>query len=239
MAIQVSVLETLGAVGAGFLSFISPCILPIIPSYIAFITGVSFEELTDEEKSAQVRKKILTHSLLFVLGFSIIFVLLGASATTIGSLLKQHMNMITKVAGAIVFFFGLHLTGLIKINFLMQEHRVDVRQKPAGLIGSLLMGMAFGAGWTPCVGPFLGSALALASSKGTVADGIILLGGYSLGLGIPFILAALGMNKFLKYAGKLKKHFHIFTIASGALLMIMGILLFTGIFTDLSFKLLN
>jgi cytochrome c-type biogenesis protein len=239
MTIQVTLLETLGALAAGFLSFISPCILPIIPSYIAYITGVSFEELTDREKSLQIRKKILTHSLMFVLGFSLIFIMLGASATSIGAVLRQHLNIITKVAGVIIFLLGLHLTGLIKVNLLMQEHRMDVKQKPAGMIGSLLMGIAFGAGWTPCVGPFLASALALASSKGTVTDGIILLGGYSIGLGIPFILAALGMNTFLNYAQKIKKHFHIFTIGSGILLMIMGILVFTGLFGDLSMRLLQ
>jgi cytochrome c-type biogenesis protein len=239
MTIQVNLWETLGAFAAGFLSFISPCILPIIPSYIAYITGVSFEELTDKEKSLQVRKKVLTHSLLFVMGFSLIFVMLGATATTVGAFLRQHLNIITKIAGVIIFLLGLHLTGLIKVKFLMQEHRMDVKEKPAGLIGSLLMGIAFGAGWTPCVGPFLASALALASSKGTAVDGIILLGGYSIGLGIPFILAALGMNTFMSYSQKIKKHFQIFTTASGVLLMIMGILVFTGLFGDLSMRLLQ
>jgi cytochrome c-type biogenesis protein len=238
MAVQLSIVETLGAVLAGFLSFLSPCVLPIIPSYIAYITGVSFEELTDKEKSVMVRKKIFIHSLLFVTGFSLIFVMLGATATTFGAFLRQHIVLLTRIAGTIIFILGLHLTGLIRIKFLMQDHRVDVKQKPSGMIGSFLMGLAFGAGWTPCVGPFLASALTMASTKGTAAEGMILLGSYSIGLGIPFILAALGMNTFLNYSQKVKKHFHIFTIISGGLLMLMGILMFTGLFTQISRMLL-
>lgn len=220
--------------GIGILTFVSPCVLPIIPSYLAYISGTSFEDLTDETKTSEIRKKTFIHSLMFVLGFSIIFIVLGASATLIGKFLQKHINILMKIAGVLIFFFGLHLAGILKLQFLMQEHRVDVKEKPAGLVGSLLVGLAFGAGWSPCVGPLLGSALALASTKQTVGAGIILLGAYSLGMGIPFILAALAFNHFMAASKKMRRYMETFTKAAGVFLMIMGIVMFMGWFDLIS-----
>ncbi len=231
---SVSFIDIATAFGIGFLTFISPCILPVIPSYLAYISGTSFEELSGENVSPQVRKRTVTHSIMFVIGFSIIFTALGATASLIGSFLKAHIDVITKIAGFIVFFFGLHLAGVIKLTFLMQEHRMEVKEKPAGLIGSLLVGMAFGAGWTPCVGPMLGTAFALASTKDTMWAGVILLFAFSLGLGIPFILSALAFNSFMTYSAKFRRHLETFTKISGVFLMIIGITLFMGWFSKLS-----
>ncbi|MFP4496712.1 MAG: cytochrome c biogenesis CcdA family protein [Vulcanimicrobiota bacterium] len=220
--------------GIGFLTFISPCVLPIIPSYLAYITGTSFEDLTDKEKKDKLKFITLKHSIMFVLGFGLIFTLLGATATMIGSFLREHMAVINKIAGIIVFFFGLHLAGIIKLSFLMQEHRMEVKNKPAGYFGSFLVGLAFGAGWTPCVGPLLGTAFALASTHSTVLSGVLMLGAFSLGLGIPFILASLAFNTFLDYSKKFKRHLNIFTTIAGVFLMLIGVTLFFGWFGYIS-----
>ncbi len=220
--------------GIGVLTFISPCVLPIIPSYLAYISGTSFDDLTDETKTAQIRLKTFLHSLMFVLGFSLIFIILGATATFIGSFLNEHLSIIVKVAGALVIFFGLHLAGWVRIPFLMQEHRMDVKEKPAGLAGSFLVGLAFGAGWTPCVGPMLGTALGLASTKDTVTAGIVLLGAYALGMGIPFLIASLAFNHFLAYSQKIKRHMETITKGAGIFLILVGILMVTGLFAPIT-----
>lgn len=228
------IIEIATAFGVGFLTFISPCVLPIIPSYLAYISGTSFDDLSDETKAAKLRKTIFLHSLSFVIGFTLIFVALGATATLIGSFLRNHLNVIIKIAGAVVFFFGLHLAGILKLNLLMKDHRVELKEKPAGFIGSILVGMAFAAGWTPCVGPLLGTALTLASTKDTVTSGIILLSVFALGLGVPFIIASIAFGSFLKYTMKFKRYLQYFTTAAGVFLMIIGITLFMGWFGALS-----
>lgn len=234
MTANIGIAEIAATFGIGFLTFVSPCVLPIIPSYLAYISGTSFEDLTDDQQTSGIRAKTFIHSLMFVLGFSLIFIILGASATFIGRFLSAHISLITKIAGAVVIFFGLHLSGLVKLNFLMQEHRMDVKEKPAGLAGSFLVGLAFGAGWTPCVGPLLGTALGLASTKDTVLSGIVLLGAYAMGMGLPFLLASLAFNHFLSYSKKLKKYMDKFTMASGIFLIVMGVLMISGLFGPLS-----
>jgi cytochrome c-type biogenesis protein len=230
MSAGIGIAEVATTFGAGILTFISPCVLPIIPSYLVYISGASFDDLADQEKFSRLRMTTFFHSLMFVLGFSLIFVILGASATFIGRFLSAHTDIVLKVSGAVVFFFGLHLSGLVKLGFLMQDHRLDVKTKPAGFLGSFLVGLAFGAGWTPCVGPLLGTALGLASTQGTVWSGIVLLGAYAMGIGIPFIIASLTFNHFLAYSAKLKRYLNHFTVGGGIFLMIIGVLMFMGWF---------
>lgn len=234
MGNSISFAEILTYFLGGIISFISPCVFPIIPSYIAYITGISFEDLTDESKAKQIRKKTILHSIMFVLGFSIIFITLGATATLIGSFLTRHMAIIMKGAGVIIIIFGLHLAGIIQIPFLMAEHRVEMKEKPVGYLGSFLMGLAFGAGWTPCIGPLLGTALVYASSKDTVWAGVIMLSAYSLGLGIPFILVSLTFNSFLNYSAKFRKYLRHITVFSGVLLILVGITMIMNWFSLIS-----
>lgn len=213
---------------AGLASFLSPCILPLVPSYLAFITGLSLAELTDERKRSRVRKTTLLSSLSFILGFSSVFVALGAGASWVGNLLQQHMEVISKVAGVIVVIFGLYVMGVLKLSFLGRYKRVEVSHKPAGYIGSFLIGIAFAAGWTPCVGPILAAILLYASQSQTVTQGVYLLCFYSLGMAVPFFLTAVAVDTFLGYFSKAKKHMRKITIAAGILLIIVGIMIFTG-----------
>jgi len=209
---------------AGLLSFISPCILPLIPAYITYVAGITLKEAQDGKNA---RKTTLAHSLFFILGFSIIFILLGASATLLGSLLLDYRDLVRQVGGAVVIFFGIYITGMIKIPFLEVERKFTVKHKPAGLIGSLLVGMAFAAGWTPCIGPILASILLLASTARGAISGMALLAFYSLGLGVPFVLTSLAINTFLSYFDRIKKYLRIVSILSGIFLIILGALLFT------------
>ncbi len=212
---------------AGLLSFVSPCILPIVPAYIGYVAGISLKETRDVKG---IGKTTLIHSIFFILGFSIIFVLLGASATLLGSFLIAYQDLIQKIGGVIVILFGIYIMGIIKIPFLNAERKVQIKHKPAGLIGSLLVGMAFAAGWTPCIGPILASILLMASTAQSVYSGILMLSFYSLGLGIPFILTSLAINTFLVYFDRFKKYLGIVTFASGIFLIIVGILLLTNFF---------
>ncbi len=217
---QVSIIT---AVFAGFLSFVSPCVLPLIPAYISYISGVSLQEMQTGEASS---KKIIISSFAFVLGLSTVFILLGASAGFIGKLLSRHMNTFKIVAGIIIIIFGLHIAGIIKIKFLNYEKKVQVkRSNSTTLIGAYVIGIAFAAGWTPCVGPILGAILAEASTYTTMWGGIRLLIFYSLGLGIPFILTAWAINKFFVAFKQIRKYFHAIEVISGVLLIIVGLLL--------------
>ena len=208
---------------AGVLSFVSPCVLPLIPAYISYISGASLQEIQSGEVSS---KKIIINSIAFVLGFSTVFILLGASASLIGKVLSRHMNTFKVVAGIIIIIFGLHMTGIIRIKFLNYEKKVQVKKSnSATLIGAYLIGIAFSAGWTPCVGPILGAILAAASTYTTMTKGIILLAVYSIGLGIPFILTAWAINKFFAAFKQIRKYFHEIEIISGILLIIVGLLL--------------
>jgi cytochrome c-type biogenesis protein len=224
--VEPSNITFIGAFVAGILSFLSPCVLPLIPSYITYITGLSFADLQAEHPSHQVRRQTIFHSLLFIAGFTCVFILLGASATYVGSFLQQHMSAIRRVGGVLIILFGIHLTGIFPIHFLLGEKRFTVNRKPAGYAGSFLVGVAFSAGWTPCIGPILASILMVAATEETVAYGIILLLAYSMGLAIPFFLAALAMHQFLVAFNRFKKYIRIFEIITGVFLIVVGILVF-------------
>jgi cytochrome c-type biogenesis protein len=218
---------------AGLFTFISPCVLPLIPSYLSFITGISFEQLNTAEDSKKLRRVTIFHSLMFILGFSIVFILLGASATFLGGFLRQYQNLIAKIGGALIILFGLHISGLLKIKFLQKEKRMHLRDKPLGYFGSAMVGLTFAAGWTPCIGPILGTILVFAGTTANLYRGIFLLVSYSLGLAIPFFLTSLAVNSALPYFKKLTAHLRIISIISGVFLIVIGILLITGYFNRL------
>jgi cytochrome c-type biogenesis protein len=216
----------IAAFGAGFLSFISPCVLPLIPGYLSFVSGVSLEEMRDESAVAARRQVVIT-SLAFVLGFSLVFVALGASASAVGKFLFRNSNVLGKVAGVLVIIFGLHTMGVFRIPFLETEKRLQAGSKPKSLMGAVMVGMAFGFGWTPCIGPILSGILVLAGSQETVWQGVVMLAVYSMGLGIPFLLTSLAINKFFAASGRIRRHYHAIEVASGVLLVGIGVLLFT------------
>ena len=211
---------------AGALSFVSPCVLPLIPGYISFISGVSMEELTDREKAGQHLSRVAINTIFFVVGFSIIFIALGASASYVGKWLFANIKIFNKVAGVLIFIFGLHVAGIFRIKALNYEKRFHAGSKKFGIWGSILIGMAFAFGWTPCIGPILGSILTMAANQATVSQGILLLVFYSAGLGIPFILTALLFNWLIGFFGFIKRHFRAVEIISGGLLMVIGVLIF-------------
>lgn len=214
----------------GLLSFLSPCVLPLVPSYLVFITGLSFEELTADHPQRKLRRIILSHSLLFILGFSVLFTLLGASASFIGQLLAVHKDILRIAGGILVIIFGLLISGFFSFAFLQREKRFHLQTKPLGYLGSFLVGVAFAAGWTPCVGPILASILLYASTAEDMRMGILLLLFYSLGLGLPFFACSLALNTFLSTFQKTRSYLGILTKVGGILLIIIGILLLTNSF---------
>jgi len=219
---------------AGLLSFLSPCILPLIPAYLSFISGVSLSEMRKEESESKSSVKVLSNALFFVIGFSFVFVALGASATFLGKFLIAELGILRRVAGVLVILLGLLVLGVFRIGFLDQEKRYHQRTKPFGLFGSFLVGMAFAFGWTPCIGPILAGILFVASTKETVVQGIGLLGVYSAGLGIPFLLAALAVDRFLRVSSWINRHFQAIKITSGLLLIAVGILMLTDDLTRIT-----
>ncbi len=221
----------IGAFIAGLLSFLSPCVLPLIPSYITYITGLSFADLQAEHPTHKVRQQTIIHSLIFIAGFTTVFVLLGASATYIGNFLQAHMGLLRKIGGALIIIFGIHVSGIFDIGMLLGEKRLTIHRKPAGYLGSFLVGIAFAAGWTPCIGPILASILMVAATEETVLHGIMLLLIYSLGLGLPFFLASLAMHQFLVFFNRFKKYIRIFEIITGVFLIVIGLLIFTNYLT--------
>lgn len=218
----------IAAFAAGFLSFISPCVLPLIPGYISFVSGVSVEEMRGDAPPATSRVQVFVTSLAFVIGFSLVFIALGASATAIGKFLFAKLPLLSKIAGVILIIFGLHTMGVFRLAFLETEKRVHSQRKPAGPLGAMLVGVAFAFGWTPCIGPILGGILAIAGSRNSVNEGITLLAVYSLGLGIPFLLTSLAINQFFGAAKKIRRYYHAIELASGALLIVIGLLIMTG-----------
>lgn len=227
------------AFSAGLLSYFSPCVLPLIPSYLTYITGISFGELKSEEASTQVRVAVLLHSLTFIAGFSVIFIALGGLAglasASFQTYLRDGLGIIQKVGGVLIFLFGIHLSGLFHFGVLLGEKRVHLRAKPAGFLGTFLVGIAFAAGWTPCIGPILGAILAIAAgSSGGVGKGVVLLTSYSAGLGLPFLISGLMFHAFLGFFDRFKKHIRIVEIVTGFLLMIAGVLLFFDLFTRIA-----
>ena len=216
------------AFSAGLLSFLSPCVLPLIPSYLTFVTGVGFDDLT------RARRAALVHALLFTAGFTIIFVALGASASVLGRVLLLYRLWITRVGGALVVVFGLYLLGLIRVGAFDRERRVHLANKPVGYLGTVLVGMAFGAGWTPCLGPILGAILTYTAEAADLSKGLSLLFAYSLGLAIPFILAAVAVERFLEAVKRIRPYLSRVSQVSGALLVIVGLLMMFDYLTVLS-----
>lgn len=224
---------------AGGLSFVSPCVLPLIPGYISFISGVSLEELTDREKASKHLWRVFVNTLFFVVGFSLVFIALGASASFIGQWLFQNLALFNKVAGVLIFLFGLHVAGVFRIKALNYEKRFHAGQRKFGVFGSIVIGVAFAFGWTPCIGPILGSILTMAANQDTISHGIILLTFYSAGLGIPFILTAVLFNFLIGFFGFIKRHFRAVEMISGGLLMLIGVLIFFNLLQVLANKLLG
>ena len=215
----------------GLLSFVSPCVLPLVPAYISFVTGISFEELTDNNDNKAVKRTIFFNSLVFIAGFSVVFVGLGASASFLGQFILTYQDIIRKVGGIVIILLGIHIIGIINFNILQREKRLHFfREKPAGLLGSFFVGIGFAAGWTPCIGPILATILIVAASSDTIGFGIILLVSYSLGLAVPFMLTSLGINTFLKHFSRLKRHMRVVSIVTGSFLIVMGLLIYSNYF---------
>ena len=234
----------LAAFGAGLLSFISPCVLPLIPGYLSYISGLSLDEMRGTgavaagagvavavRPSAEARRQVILSSLAFIFGFSLVFVSLGAAASAIGRFLAQEQAIFSRIAGAIIIVFGLHTMGVLRIEWLYQEKRVQTSRRPAGFIGAMLVGIAFAFGWTPCIGPILAGILAIAGSRETVGQGVQLLAVYSLGLGVPFLATALMINRVFIAMSKIRRYYHPIELVSGALLVVIGVLIFTNKFT--------
>ena len=216
---------------AGFLSFVSPCVLPLVPSYVSYITGLSLEELTSPAGGTHVRWVTVKNSLLFILGFSIVFIAFGASATAIGQAFLTYQSLFRKIGGLLIVVFGLYLIGALKIPVLMTYKQYQFQNRPAGAFGSVLIGVAFAAGWTPCVGPILGTILLYAGTTHSVMNGIQLLSVYSIGLGLPLLITALSVNAFLASFKRLKDYLWIVSLISGIFLILVGVMIFTNSFT--------
>ena len=233
----------LAAFGAGLLSFISPCVLPLIPGYLSYISGMSLDEMRGTPGApavgaavavaapADARRRVILSSLAFILGFSIVFISLGASASAIGRFMMARLDILGKIAGVIIILFGLHTMGVLRIEWLYQEKRVQTNKRPAGFVGAMLVGIAFAFGWTPCIGPILAGILAVAATQDTIENGVRLLSAYSLGLGVPFFATALAIDRFFTAFAKIRKHYHKIEIVSGVLLIVIGALIFTNRFT--------
>jgi cytochrome c-type biogenesis protein len=222
-----------GAVLAGLISFLSPCVLPLVPPYLVYLTGTSFERLADEEPEPTVQRETVVAALLFVCGFSTVFVAFGASASIVGTLVRAYSDILATIAGVAIIIMGLHFLGLTRIGLLHRQKRLDIA-KPVGLWGAYVMGLAFAFGWTPCIGPILAAILAVAASEVTVAKGAGLLAIYSLGLGIPFVLAAFAVEPFAAFLVRFRRHIvHVERVAGG-LLVLTGLAFLTGWITQLS-----
>ncbi len=215
---------------AGLLSFLSPCVLPLVPSYLGFVTGMSLDEMTE----APSRKAVLMPALLFVAGFSLVFLIMGASATLLGQLLLRYQDWVARIGGILIIIFGLHLLGILRIMPFLREKRLQLNNKPAGLLGAGVAGVVFGAGWTPCIGPVLGTLLTYASARAQLGTGMVLLLFYSIGLALPFVLAALATGKFIEASRRMRRAIPVLEKVSGGILLIAGILLVSGSFTALS-----
>jgi cytochrome c-type biogenesis protein len=258
-------LSVMVALGAGLLSFLSPCVLPLVPSYLSFIAGVSFDDFKRTQSDSRLLRRVVLNSLLFIVGFSAVFMTLGLSFSLVGQVLIQYQEAIRMVAGLLIAFFGVYISGafehLAKLADVMQKQwgeqpvlglipvicrpllvgryltrslQFHIGNRPAGYVGAVLVGFSFAVGWTPCVGPILGAILALASSTAHITSGLLLLGAYSVGLGIPFLLSAVAINSFFHFFSKFKRYIEIVHIGGGLLLILVGILIFTGYLTVLN-----
>jgi cytochrome c-type biogenesis protein len=219
----------LAAAGGGFISFLSPCVLPLVPAYLCYLAGTSYEDLSEKAgRDRAMTRRIVGNSVLFVLGFSIVFVALGASASAVTEFLRPNLELFGQIAGVIIIIFGLHMTGLFRLAFLNREARLDAATQGLRAPGAVLLGMAFGFGWTPCIGPILATILAIAANEQNVYSGASLLAVYALGLGIPFILAAVGVRAFLGFLSRFRRHMRTVEIGTGVLLILTGLLIFTN-----------
>lgn len=222
-----------GSFGAGVLSFASPCVLPLIPAYLCFLGGASLDELTAEDGvDKEVQRKVFISAVAFVLGFATVFVALGATATAISGMIADNIDILAKIAGVVIVLFGLHYAGLFRIGFLNFEKRFHLENKPAGLAGSYILGLAFAFGWTPCVGPILATILMVAASGDDVMYGTSLLAVYAAGIGLPFLLAAFAVKPFMAFLGKFRRHMRKVEITIGGLLVVTGVAIFTGSIAD-------
>ena len=210
------------AFGAGFISFLSPCVLPLIPGYISYISGESLGDIVEKQK------KVILKTVLFSLGFSLVFISFGATASLIGNILLENSNTLRIIAGIIIIIFSLQLIGILNLNFLNQEKRFQTKNYSNNLFFPVLVGAAFGFGWTPCIGPVLGSILTLAAVESSIGKGILLLSFYSLGLAVPFILSGYGISKFLAFSKNFRKNIKIVSVTGGVILLITGILILTN-----------
>jgi cytochrome c-type biogenesis protein len=230
--LNVSEICYLGAFIGGVLSFLSPCVLPIVPSYVSFITGISFEDFKTANKK-YLRKLTTMNSMAFIAGFSSVFILLGVFSSFLGRIFATYYDVIRITGGIIIIFFGLYIMNVFKIGFLSMEHRVHLKSKPRGYFGSFIVGLSFGGGWTPCIGPILGSILVIAGTTGSAFYGFKLLLVYSAGLAIPFFVTSLAINTFLSHYNGIQKYMKVILIVSGLLLIAFGILLLTDSITFL------
>lgn len=222
------------AFGAGLLSFLSPCVLPLFPSYLCFITGTSLDELSSPQESVRMRRTLIVNSLAFIAGFSAVFIALGASFSFLGQMLLVYQDAIRIGGGMLIIIFGVFITGLFKVPALERYYQLQLKDKPAGFLGSTAVGAVFAVGWTPCVGPILGAILMLASTQNTVGSGILMLLAYSAGLAIPFFLSALAVNTFFNFSRTFRRYIHTVHVAAGVILIVVGLLLVTDYFTLLN-----
>lgn len=213
--------------GAGILSFLSPCILPLVPPYLCFLAGTTLDDLTSKSGAVST-SQVMIRALAFTLGFSCVFVALGASASTLGQLVSEHLTLLSQVAGAVIVLLGLHMLGVFRLLFLMRQAKLEPTSKPVGAIGAFVVGLAFGFGWTPCVGPVLTSILLLATTTDFVGRGVVLLMAYSAGIAVPFLAAALFTGRFLRLAARLRRHLALVERIMGGALVITGVLIFIG-----------
>jgi len=229
-----------GALIAGLVSFLSPCVLPLVPPYLCFLGGTTMEELAGEETVAEgVYSRVVLAALFFVLGFTTVFIALGATATVLGQLVAENLAILAKIAGVVIILLGLHFLGIFKFSFLDREARYHAEARPAGLIGAYLIGLAFAFGWTPCIGPVLAAILFVAASEETIWQGVSLLTVYSLGLGIPFVAAALAVRPFLGFLKRFRRHLGTVERVMGGLLVVTGILFVTGSMSTIAYWMLE
>ena len=217
---------------AGLVSFLSPCVLPLVPGYVSLISGVGVEQLKTQE--SQLLRKVMLNSIAFILGFSVVFIALGAVATEVSQILARYRSTLAQVAGVVIILFGLHLTGVFKIKALYTDARLHSVKGGSTAWGAFVIGFAFAFGWTPCVGPVLTVILTFAAAQDSITKGVVLLAIYSMGLAVPFLLTALGVERFLKFYSRFRAHMHAIEVASGALLVVLGVLLVIGRFTIIS-----
>ncbi len=229
-----------GALGAGILSFLSPCVLPLVPPYLCYIGGVTLDQVVVEGRAdSRLTRRVFVAAVLFVLGFSTVFVAFGATASVIGQFVGDYLDILAQVAGLVIIVLGLHFIGILRIPFLYREARFHTQVRPASLVGAYVVGLAFAFGWTPCVGPVLAAILMVAGSETDIAYGTSLLAVYSAGLGIPFLIAALAVKPFMAFMTRSRRHMRLVERVLGVLLVITGVLFLTGTFSDLAYWLLE